>query len=113
MRPSNPIINVRRPTLSLRTRVACALVRARTYSDVADRVATSPAGHRIWLTGACVAEASRLHGPTSVVCLHSSRAYDGLARAPTCSCVALTVRLSKRCLSKTARRVDFFVGVLW
>ena len=74
MRPSNPIINVRRPTLSLRTRVACALVRARTYSDVADRVATSPAGHRIWLTGACVAEASRLHGPTSVVCLHSSRA---------------------------------------
>ena len=28
MRPSNPIINVRRPTLSLRTRVACALVRA-------------------------------------------------------------------------------------
>ena len=49
MRPSNPIINVRRPTLSLRTRVACALVRARTHPDVADRGPT--AGHRIRLTG--------------------------------------------------------------
>ena len=49
MRPSNPIINVRRPTLSLRTRVECALVRARTHPDVADRGPT--AGHRIRLTG--------------------------------------------------------------
>ena len=104
MRPSNPIINVRRPTLSLRTRVAFALVRA------LQSLAIDP--RRVGVS--LVLLKPPLHGPASVVCLHSSRAYDGLARAPTCSCVALTLRRSKRCPSKTARSVDFFVGrVLW
>ena len=62
---------------------------------------------------ACVAEASSLRADKRRVLAFLTRTYDGLARAPTCSCVALTFRLSKRCPSKTARRVDFFVGVLW
>ena len=104
MRPSNPIINVRRPTLSLRTRVACALVRALQSLAIDPRRAGVS---RVSLK-------PPLHGPASVVCLHSSRAYDGLARAPTGSCVALTFRRSKRCPLKMARRVDFIVGrVLW
>ena len=96
MRPSNPIINVHRPTLSWRTRVlACALVR------LLQSLAKDPRRAGVSL----VSLKPPLHGPASVVCLHSSRAYDGLARAPTCSGVALTLRRSKRCPSKTARRL--------
>ena len=98
MRPSHPIINVRRPTLSLRTRVAFALVRARTHPDVAERGPT--AGHRIRLTGACVAEDSSPRADKRRVLAFLSRAYDGLARAPTCSCVALTFRRSNVALRR-------------
>ena len=62
MRPSNPIINVRRPTLSLRTRVAFALVRA------LQSLAINPRRAGVSL----VLLKPPLHGQASVVCLHSS-----------------------------------------
>ena len=83
-----PYVIVRRPTLSWCTRVA--RVRFRACAAVAGD------GH----TPKCVAEASSPRADKRRVLAFLSRAYDGLARAPTCSCVALTFRRSNVALRR-------------
>ena len=86
-----PYLIVRRPILSWCTRaLSCALVR------LLQSLAKDPRRAGV----SRVSLKPPLHGPASVVCSHSSRACDGWARAPTCSCVAPTVRHSNVALRR-------------
>ena len=101
-----PYLIVRRPTLSWRTRVArvrfraCAAVAGDGHTPKSPTRSGIHGGHRMRLTGACVAEASSPRADKRRVLAFLLRAYDGLARAPTCSCVALTFRRSNVALRR-------------